>query len=100
MRRKAMEVKEAIDFCEQIKYSNVYITKEYQRKIGQVQVLLKQGEALKAENVELKAYKQIVEELKGKRIREIETNPIDTVAISAITEMEIIEQKYLKEERK
>ena len=66
--------------------------------------LLQQGEALKAENVELKAYKQIVEEINEMLRVDIANNTYDYNALDCaegyLHQIKLIEQKYLKEERK
>ena len=62
-----MEIKEAIEFLEWQKkleeYRDNLLTIKNIKKFDEVISLLHQGEALKAENVELKVYKQILEEL-------------------------------------
>jgi len=84
-----METKEAIELLENDQLLDVEIIKKYV-------ALLQQGEALKAENVELKAYKQIVKELKefyGNGILENEGG----IGVQLKNLIEILEQKYLKE---
>ena len=41
-----MKIKEAIDFLQQIKYSNVYTPKKYQHEIENIQALLKEKQEL------------------------------------------------------
>ena len=97
MRRKAMEVKEAIEFCKGLKIADT-------PNLYKVISLLQQGEALKAENVELKAYKQIVEEINEMLRVDIANNTYDYNALDCaegyLHQIKLIEQKYLKEERK
>ena len=66
-----MNTQEAIEIVEGIKNGNVpssysEFCKGYNHKLNRVIECLQHGEALKEENVELKAYKLIVEELRNK----------------------------------
>ena len=96
------EIKEAIMFLENTIYMCIRGENEmpgykvkYNHWINKVIALLQQGEALKVENVELKAYKQIVKELKefyGNGILENEGG----IGVQLKNLIEILEQKYLK----
>jgi len=75
------------------------------KEIDQVIALLQQGEAYKVENVELKAYKQIVKKLKEKYgDKRIEFSVTRDNEVSFIGKIKYLindyEQKYLMEERK
>ena len=105
------EFKEAIMFLENTLYMCIRGEDEmpgykvkYNHWIKKVISLLQQGEALKAENVELKAYKQIVEEINEMLRVDIANNTYDYNALDCaegyLHQIKLIEQKYLKEERK
>ena len=95
------EFKEAIMFLENTLYMCIRGENEmpgykvkYNHWIRKVISLLQQGEALKAENVELKAYKAIVEGFK----EIFYTNPHNWVTKEYYAdEIRKLEQKYLKE---
>ena len=109
-----MEVKEAIVWVRNIPKIHLYIgtkeenkgeilftngvkdctEKEYYKDIDSVISLLQRGEALKAENAELKAYKQIVESI-GRQVKI--SKELDTYEYSYLVFIERIIQKYLKE---
>ena len=81
-----MEVKEAIEICKN-EFVDYQEDSDIQRVGEDIISLLQQGEA----------YRQIVEELKKIQEIKIEKNPLNTTALSKLTEIEILEQKYLKE---
>ena len=90
-----MEVKEAIDEVYQVFYMKY--GKFGNQKADDIISLLQQGEVLKAENVELKAYKQIVEEFKNI----FYTNPHNWVTKEYYAdEIKRLEQKYFPKEAK
>jgi len=116
-----VEVKEAIVWIKNIPKIHLYIgtkkedkgeilftngvkdctEKEYYKDINSVISLLQQGEAYKVENVELKAYKQIVKKLKEKYgDKRIEFSVTRDNEVSFIGKIKYLindyEQKYLK----
>jgi len=121
-----MKVKEAIE-CIKNRYDDVWLEgncrigqKELWRERDKVISLLQQGEALKAENVELKKYKGILQLVEEKKIQAeisdsgriffiLEANDKSNKIMFSLRApfrhllchtLEELEQKYLKEERK
>ena len=103
-----MDVKVAVEFLKEINigsasgYGNAYIPTNH--NISEVIELLQQGEALKAENTELKAYKQMWEKLEHGVVYDDEGNYTYSWSGKLIGHMHRIkrdlEQKYFpKEER-
>jgi len=91
-----MEVKEAVEVLTY--YDAHYYDTAHTDELAEIIDMLYEGEALKAENVELKKYKQIVKEFKKKYGNYFTVFDIKKIFISEM--MNDIEQKYLKEERK
>jgi len=97
-----MEVKEAVEVLTY--YDAHYYDTAHTDELAEIIDMLYEGEALKAENVELKAYKQIVEEINEMLRVDIANNTYDYNALDCaegyLHQIKLIEQKYLKEERK
>ena len=94
-----METKEAIEFVkDEVFFAEDNYNEDIIKKRDEVISLLQQGEALKAENKELKAYKKIVEKFKIKlKDFRLAKNRKWTWTEN---EIHLLEKKYLKEERK
>ena len=94
-----MEVKEAIEFVKIHNTKKHFYTWE-REGFKKVISLLKQGEALRAENVELKAYRNIYEKIKKEYGSIMKVDYIHYSPTYLGEVMEELEQKYFpKEER-